>query len=78
LYQPWIVYGDDCGEISGKKELQENPRYWEKTCPIVAVNNRTPMNSPGLEPGSSGGKPSNNRLTYTERSNVQITKFIAT
>jgi hypothetical protein len=38
LCQPWKIYGEDCGAISGMKEWQEKRRHLENTWPSVTVH----------------------------------------
>jgi hypothetical protein len=56
-YQPWTIYGDDYGAISGMTEWQGKPKYPENT-----RHSATCLDS--ASPGSRGGKPAANRLTY--------------
>jgi hypothetical protein len=62
LYQPWMIDVDDCGTISETNEWQGKPKYWEETCPNVALSTfRSHMTWPGLEPGSALWKTTTNR-----------------
>jgi hypothetical protein len=44
LYQSRVVYGDDCGAISGMNEVQEKPKYPEETCPSAYLFTKNPRN----------------------------------
>jgi hypothetical protein len=38
LYQPWMIDGDDCGEIGIVNDWQGGPKYLPKTCPSAALS----------------------------------------
>jgi hypothetical protein len=45
--------------------LQGKPKFSKKTCPSATfVHHKIPRAHPGLNPGSRGGKPATNRLSY--------------
>jgi hypothetical protein len=48
-----------------KEDWQEKPKYSEKTCRSATLSTTNPTwLDPGLNPGSHGGKPVTNRLSY--------------
>jgi hypothetical protein len=65
LSQPWMIDGDDCGEISGMDEWRGKPKYSEETCPSAAQLTIDPTSlDPGWNPGHRGGRAATNRLSY--------------
>jgi hypothetical protein len=42
LYQLWMIDGDDCRAVSGMDEWQGKLKYWEETCPSVALSTKDP------------------------------------
>jgi hypothetical protein len=65
LYQPRMIGDGDCGDIGGMKICRGKPKYSDKTCPSATLSTTSPTGlDPGFNPGSRGGKPATNRLSY--------------
>jgi hypothetical protein len=53
------------GEFWWNEDWQGKPKYSGKTCPSATFSTTNPTwPDPGLNPGSRGGKPATNRLSY--------------
>jgi hypothetical protein len=48
----------------GDYDCQGKPKYSEKTRPTAALSTTNPTFCPDENPGSRGGKPTTNRLSY--------------
>jgi hypothetical protein len=66
LYQPRMIGDVDCGGKNWwNKDWQGKPKYSEKICPRGTLFTTNPTwLDPVLNPGSRGGKPATNRLSY--------------
>jgi hypothetical protein len=42
LYLPWIIGGNDLGDVSGKNDWRGKSRYSEKTCRSAALSTTDP------------------------------------
>jgi hypothetical protein len=54
----------DDGEIGGMMTGRGNRSTWRKPAPMQLCPPQTPYACPNANPGSRGGKPATNRLSY--------------
>jgi hypothetical protein len=63
LYQPWLIYADNCIGISETNEWHKKLKYSERTCPSVAPSITDPTRlHPELSTDRRGGTKTANRL----------------
>jgi hypothetical protein len=65
LYQPWMMYVDDCGAVGGMVKWQGKSKYSGEACPSAALSTADlTWLRLGSNPGNRGKKTVTNVLSY--------------